>query len=183
MPMPNKTIYVADSDLSLYQRAQELAGGSLSSAISVALRRYVDMEEGRREGFEEITVKVGTGKSKRKQRFSGVLLGEWGQTVGQRVDVYRVYRTRSHRFAIYLDRSDEWTNDSGSASDNWIRDLNWRTLLGVGEQRDTSWGFVRGESTLVVVDSLAELRAAIPAEFYDLVATAAEQPPIEDLDI
>lgn len=181
MPMPNKTIYVADGDLSLYQRAQELAGGSLSSAISVALRRYVDLEDGRREGFEEITVKVGAGKSKRKQRFLGVLLGEWGQTVSYRVDVYRVYRTRSHRFAIHLDRSDEWTH--GSGSDNWIRDLNWRTLLGVGEQSETTWGFVRGESTLVVVDSLAELRAAIPAEFYDLVAAAAEQPPIEDLDI
>ena len=40
--MPNKTIYVSDGDLSLYQRAQELAGGNLSAAISAALRRFVD---------------------------------------------------------------------------------------------------------------------------------------------
>lgn len=31
--MPNKTIYVSDDDMPLYQRAQELAGGSLSSSI------------------------------------------------------------------------------------------------------------------------------------------------------
>ena len=41
--MPNKTIYVSDGDLPIYQRAQELAGGNLSSAITTALRRYVDL--------------------------------------------------------------------------------------------------------------------------------------------
>ena len=54
--MPNKTIYVSDGDLSIYQRAQDLAGGNLSAAISSALRRYVDVEEGRREGYDEIVV-------------------------------------------------------------------------------------------------------------------------------
>src|SRR6266581_2750040 len=54
--VPNKTIYVSDGDLPLYQRAQELAGDNLSAAITAALRRYVDIEEGRREGFDEITV-------------------------------------------------------------------------------------------------------------------------------
>lgn len=49
--MPNKTIYVSDDDLALYKRAQELAG-NLSQAISTALRRYVEMEEGRLEGFD-----------------------------------------------------------------------------------------------------------------------------------
>ena len=32
--VPNKTIYVSDGDLPLYQRAQELAGGNLSAAIA-----------------------------------------------------------------------------------------------------------------------------------------------------
>ena len=50
LTVPNKTIYVSDGDLPLYQRAQELAGDNLSAAIAAALRRYVDVEEGRREG-------------------------------------------------------------------------------------------------------------------------------------
>ena len=44
--MPNKTIYVSDGDLPVFQRAQELADGNLSQAISRALRRFVDVEEG-----------------------------------------------------------------------------------------------------------------------------------------
>src|SRR5690348_14808983 len=38
--MPNKTIYVADSDLPLYEQAQAMAGGNLSAAIAQALRRF-----------------------------------------------------------------------------------------------------------------------------------------------
>ena len=53
--MPNKTIYVSDDDLPLFQRAQEIAGGKLSAAITAALRRYVEVEEGRQQGFEEVS--------------------------------------------------------------------------------------------------------------------------------
>jgi hypothetical protein len=95
--VPNKTIYVSDGDLSLYQRAQELAGGNLSAAISAALRRYVDVEEGRRTGFDEIVVRVGPGKG-RKVRFVGILLGEWLNTSFSRVETFRVYRGRTGKF-------------------------------------------------------------------------------------
>jgi hypothetical protein len=71
--MPNKTIYVSDDDLPLFQRAQELAGGTLSAAIADALRRYVEVEEGRRQGYDDVVVRVGPGLG-RKQRFSGLLL-------------------------------------------------------------------------------------------------------------
>ncbi|GAB3992480.1 hypothetical protein GCM10029992_01520 [Glycomyces albus] len=79
--MPNKTIYVSDKDLPLYERAQELAGGNLSKAISTALRKYVETAEGRLEGYQEITVKVGVGpgRKRRRQRFTGVKLGEGGR--------------------------------------------------------------------------------------------------------
>ncbi len=80
--MPNKTIYVSDGDLPLFQRAQELAGDNLSAAISAALRRFVDVEEGEQEGFDEITVRVGP-RPGRKVRFIGVLLGEWTQHLAE----------------------------------------------------------------------------------------------------
>ena len=51
MAVPNKTLYVSEGDLKLYQRAQQLAGGNLSAAISTALKRYVDLQEGLMEGF------------------------------------------------------------------------------------------------------------------------------------
>lgn len=166
--MPNKTIYVSDDDLPLYQRAQELTGGNLSAAIASALRRYIEMEEGRREGYDEITVRVGSGVG-HKQRFSGVLLGEWGHSTGKRVEVFRVYRTRTGKFVVHVEHSPDGKWSGG-----------WRGWVGVGEQ---SWGFTQKESTLEVVDSLDALREKIPPELYDMIAGAAKQPAVEDLDI
>ena len=181
--MPNKTIYVSDEDLPLFQRAQELAGGKLSTAISVALRRYVEMEEGRKEGYDEIIVQVGQGTG-RKQRFSGVLLGEWGRTTGSRMEMFRVYRSRQGRYVLHVDRSPDWTDSLTSGSDNWLEGLlsrgAWRSYLGLA---DSSWGFVQGEATLEVVDTIEMLRGQVPDEFYDLIADLAERPIVEDLDI
>ena len=175
-PVPNKTIYVSEDDLPLYQRAQELAGGNLSAAISAALKRHVDIEEGRRDGYDEIIVRVGTGH--RRQRFSGVLIGEWGHSTSQRVEVYRVYRTRSGKYAVHIERSAEWT--SGPDAERWA--TGWRSWVG-NWSSDQTWTMTPAEASLQVADTLEELRALLPAELYDLVAGLAEQPGIEDLDI
>jgi EXLDI family protein len=176
--VPNKTIYVSDEDLPLFKRAQELAGGSLSAAIGTALRRYVDAEEGRAEGYDEITVRVGVGVG-RKVRFSGVLLGTWGRATSTRQEEYHVYRTRSGKFAVHVQRSPEWADPNSSG--NWVRDLaNWRVMLGIDE---SSWSFTQAESTLEVAATLEELTGKIPAELYAIVAALADEPAVEDLDL
>jgi EXLDI family protein len=172
--VPNKTIYVSDGDLPLYQRAQELAGGNLSAAISGALRRYVDVEEGRREGFDEIIVRVGPGKG-RKVRFVGILLGEWVNSSVNRVETFRVYRGRTGKFVLHIERSPDYT-----MVDEEGKPAGWRGYLGIG---NISYGNVPGESTLEVFGSLAELRERIPQQLYDRIAGTANQPPVEDLDI
>ena len=125
--VPNKTIYVSDGDLPIYQRAQELAGDNLSAAISAALRRYVDIEEGRREGFDEIIVRVGPGKG-RKVRFTGVFLGEWVNTSYSRVETFRVYRGRTGKYVLHIERSPDFSvlNAEGKPA-------GWRGYLGIGE--------------------------------------------------
>jgi EXLDI family protein len=173
--VPNKTIYVSDGDLALYQHAQELAGGNLSSAIAAALRRYVDVEEGRREGFDEVIVRVGPGKG-RKVRFIGVLLGEWVNTSHSRVETFRVYRGRTGKFVVHVARSPDY-----SMVDSEGKPAGWRTYLGL--QWDVSYGSTPAESTLEVVESLDELRVRIPPQLYDMVAGSAQQPPVEDLEV
>ena len=173
--MPNKTIYVSDGDLPIYQRAQELAGDNLSAAISAALRRYIDVEEGRREGFDEIIVRVGPGKG-RKVRFVGVLLGEWLNTASSRVDTFRVYRGRTGKFVVHVERSPDF-----SMVDAEGKPAGWRAYLGL--DWNVSYGTTPGESTLEVVESLDELRARIPPQLYDMVVGSAKQPAVEDLDI
>ncbi len=172
--MPNKTIYVSDGDLSLYQRAQELAGGNLSAAISAALRRYVDVEEGRREGFDEIIVRVGLDKG-RKVRFVGILLGEWVNSSFNRVETFRVYRGRTGKFVLHVERSPDFTMVDAEG-----KPAGWRGYLGIG---NISYGSAPAESTLEVIASLDELRAKIPPQLYDMVIPSTQQPTVEDLDI
>jgi EXLDI family protein len=172
--VPNKTIYVSDGDLPIYERAQELAGNNLSAAIAAALRRYVDVEEGKREGFDEIIVRVGLGKG-RKVRFTGVLLGEWLNTSPSRVENFRVYRGRKGKFVLHVERSADYT-----VVDAEGKPAGWRGYLGIG---NISYGGTPGESTLEVIGTLEELRDKIPPQLYDMVAGHAQQPTVEDLDI
>lgn len=175
MLVPNKTIYVSDGDLSLYQRAQELAGGNLSSAIAKALRRFVDVEESLIEGYEEITVRVGIG-SGRKVRFTGVLVGEWMDTRNKSAEHVRVFRGRTGRFVIHAERNEQW----------WVVEpdgkpvVGWRSWLGVGDLR---YGSSPRESTLEVVATLDELRDKIPPELFEMVARSSRQPAVELLEI
>ncbi|WP_199040556.1 EXLDI protein [Glycomyces salinus] len=172
--MPNKTIYVSDKDLPLYERAQELAGGNLSKAISTALRKFVEAAEGRLEGYQEITVKVGVGpgRKRRRQRFTGVKLGEGGRVNEKgRVEQFTVYRSKSGKYVVHIERSADW--NVGGATD-------WKAQLGLGAM---SWGSTADEGRLVVVETLEELGGRIPDDLYEMVASMAEEPPVEDLDI
>jgi EXLDI family protein len=174
--VPNKTIYVSDDDMPLIRRAQELAGGNLSAAISAALRRYVDVEEGRQEGYDEIIVTVGTDAG-RKVRFSGLLLGEWQRRNSSRTESIRVYRSRTGKFVVHTERSPQWTTPDG---DKWT--TGWRGWIGDWSPNPTRT-YISGEATLQVADSIEALRELVPSELYDVVAAVAAQPPIEDLDI
>jgi hypothetical protein len=82
--MPNKTIYVSDRDLALFDQAQSLAGGKLSAAIAQALKEYVRAAEvARLHQYDSHTVTVGPAGSRRKKRFTAVCLARWQQPAGK----------------------------------------------------------------------------------------------------
>lgn len=172
--MPNKTIYVSDGDLSLFQRAQEYAGGNLSAAISAALKRYVDVEDARAIGFDEVIVRVGIGTG-RKVRFMGILLGEWMDATPNTVHIYRVYRSQKGKFVLYHEHGGEY-----SMVDAEGKPAGWRGYLGIG---NIKYGSTPAEKTLDVFETLDELKAAAPRELFDMVERSAKQPLVEDLDI
>ena len=60
------------------------------------------------------------------------------------------------------------------------RPAGWRGYLGIG---NVSYGSSPGESTLDVVVSLDELRERIPPQLWDIIASSASKPAVEDLDI
>ena len=176
--MPNKTIYVAEADLELFQRAQELAGGNLSSAISQALQRYVEASENLATGFREITVPVGHGHLQHDERFFGVLVAQYRHLVegDKKMEVLTAYRTAKDRIAVHSRRMPNWfywsepanwgsTSDSSETS---MRSLNW-----------TEWG----ECRLDVFETLEELAGVLPESLLAMLADAMAGDPVKYLDI
>ncbi len=170
----NKTIYVSQDDIVLYERAQELAGGNLSAAIARALRRFVEAEADRQSGYRDVTVRAGKGRGGRVQRFSGILLGEWRHPSSRRrIERFRVYRTPKGRLALHVRRTPDWAA--------WSDPETWEASERDWKHENWSWG--ASEETLEVVESLQELRELVPAEFFDILAGEADRPAVEELDI
>jgi len=61
--MPNKTIYVKDEDLGLFEEAKKLGGESLSSVIAEALRLFVTTKRAEQQGMKECNLTVGVLRS------------------------------------------------------------------------------------------------------------------------
>lgn len=164
--MPNKTIYVADADMPIFERAQQLAGGNLSATIAHALRRFVEMEEAKKSGFTEITVRVGSVAPTRK-RFLGRILakGQVREHNGATTITYKVFLTMRGKFALYIVDAAEL---SGS---EW-----WEYKV----QHSRPDEILRFE----VFEAVEELKDHVPQELYDAVLQAVHSPNgIEMLDI
>ena len=190
--MPNRTIYVADADVSLYEKAQKIAGGNLSAAITEALRRFVEMQETRATGFEEITVEVGR-VARFYKRFQGRLLAK-GRVFEQndtRKVSYNVYLTPKGNLAVYIRNTPNWNYWSSKgmrnqkrAGKDWSRwgDKNWSWA-------SDEWTHVtndENEFRLEIYTSLEELEYNVPPELYEGVAQILKSDSddgVEGLDI
>jgi EXLDI family protein len=181
-PVPNKTIYIADDDLPLLQRAQELTGSNLSAAIVTALRRLIEVEEAKQAGFEEITVKVGAGRASVK-RFLGVALGEWTSSTAEGEETYSLFRTSKGRFAVHHARSELHTPVGPSAERGKKWSTGWRGWIGDWSP-DQAWMRTPAQATFSIVDTVEDLEALLPAELYAFaLQTIQDEPIVEDLDI
>jgi len=164
--MPNKTIYVSDADISIFDRAQELAGGNLSATIVQALKRFIDLNESIRSQPTEIVVKVGKNTYTQK-RFVGQLLARGVYTPADeaRREVIDVYQTVKGKFALYSRNVPDWGR-------NWKK-VNWD---------EESWG-ERSEFTLEIFESIDELKNHIPGDLFYAVKLKSTGDGIETLDI
>jgi len=187
--MPNKTIYVSDDDLPLFERAQVLSGSNLSSAIVRALKRFVEVEEASQRGLGEITVLVNGEGAHLRKRFIGQRLVRRVQasTTGKGTEVLCVYRTAGKRYALHTRVIRNWEFSWGDPEQ--VGDPNnW----GVGNgflQKIMSWGYdwdtfkESGDYTLQVFETLEELKSHVSKDLFEAVSLAMEGPEIEDLDI
>lgn len=174
--MPNRTIYVADADLQLFEKAQSIAGGNLSAAVAQALRHFVEAQEKKVSGFEEVTVKVGKIAYTHK-RFQGRLLSR-ARILEQddtREVLYRVFLTPKGNLALHVRNTPNWNYWSSSkARRKYASPENWSQWSSYEEE----------EYRLEVYHSLEELEHNVPSELYEAVAQVINTPDgVEDLDI
>ncbi|WP_461369021.1 hypothetical protein [Candidatus Darwinibacter acetoxidans] len=124
--MANKTIYVKDEDVSLFEEAEKLGGDSLSSVIAEALRRFVSVKRAERQGMQEYTLPVGVLRSQgdddiRQIRFVGRKLAEAEVLTGQtssrddRGTDYKIYQTQAGRILVWWQRWSRWERENDAA--------------------------------------------------------------------
>jgi EXLDI family protein len=186
--MPNRTIYVADVDLPVFEKAQKLAGDNLSAAIAQALNYFVEREEAKRSGFEEITLKVGKGRPYLTKQFRGRLLAKRRIRVqnGTRLLTLVVYQTAKGRFALYTKNTVNWSD--------WSKSSKWSKKSATDRDWDWDWDYDHSsydwssysedvELRLDVYDTLDDLKDNIPEELYESIVRYNNSEDVEILDI
>lgn len=157
--MPNKTIYIPDESLAIFERAAQLAGISLSATIVEALKHYVQRQEALMSGYQPVEVEVG-GQIRSRKRFNGRLIarGNIGlmpdQSHPERVfEKFEVYHTIKNNFVVM------------------------RKLIAHHEPH------AKPTITITVCESRAALQEHLPAKLFAQVVDAFEHPDVEELDI
>ena len=175
MFMPSKNVYVAESDLPLFERASQLAGG-MSAAVAAGLRLYLAQHDKSQEGagMENIELKVDDGGVVRTKRFSGRLLLRWKTDEGLRTRTFSVYSTARGQYAVHTRDDPDWSRMSAEDDDLplWENQETWS-----GE-----WWRTRHRE-LHVFPGTAEMRGEMPDALIEEIERADSQPVVEDLDI
>lgn len=169
--MPNKTIYVSEADLNLFEEAKKLAGEALSSVISRALREYVARNTKKAEGMKEVSLMIGKPSAESEKRFVGQIVGNWQgfSTDRQWWMKATIYRTQKGNWAIHLTtivKASLLTNKKAwKESGDYLINAH--------------------ESELIVGKSAGEFAKKLPADLYTTLTNLMEkdEKPIEYLDI
>lgn len=74
--VPNKTIYIREADTEVWERAEKLAGGSVSALITEALRRYISAEE-QKEQTDMENIEVDLQRTKWDTPYTVQFVGRW----------------------------------------------------------------------------------------------------------
>jgi EXLDI family protein len=182
--VPNKTIYVSDSDLPLFERAQSLADGNLSAAIAQALREYVrSADVARLHQYDSVTVSVGPAGSRRKKRFTAVCLGRGLASAGNAgpMEELVAYRTAGGRLAVYRRTGGRLPDVSPPAGSGQRSYGGWPGPVSSIAEAE-AWD-EPSDAVLEVYDTMDELAEHVPPKFARLVTDADAALEIEDLDI
>ncbi len=175
MRMVTKNVYVSDSDVPLFERAAELAGG-MSTAVTAGLQLYVVQQERERKQIEMRTIEleVQEGPVVTTKRFTGRQLFRYELRDGMRARAFRVYVTSKGQYAVYSRNDPNWAALSSPDEDNpvWEDSRAWNTVWWQSSDR-----------ALRVFPDISTMEGELPAELIAAITDAQAQRSVEDLDI
>lgn len=107
--MANKTIYVPDDDVEVFERCKAVAGKSLSSVILNALKQYLVQKEAEGSGMQEFNLWVGVenlsehaGRIEGKRIvFVGAELAEFKDDLRNENITIRVFKTQKGKYIVH----------------------------------------------------------------------------------
>lgn len=171
--MPTKNVYVADSDLELFDTAAEFAGG-MSPAVVAGLRLYVAQQQKSKEATQmrQIEIEVQDGAVITTKRFTGRQLLRYQQQADGRLITYRVYATARDQIAVHVRNDPDWASLSTGRDDDAQEASRW----------DGQW-WQRTERSLHVFPSVDALGAALPEDVTEAIRRSLSEPAVEELDI
>lgn len=171
--MPNKTIYVPDADLTVFDKAQKLSGNNLSATIVQALRLFIKTKEG--TGFTHIEVTVGEKGTYQRKRFIGKELIRTRTLDNMNSKTYIIYETAKEHFALYTIEKEKQ-----SLEQLIEREIEQRVLerLDAGASRnlppESGRAAERDKRNLDIFHTKEALQGRVPNDLYDVLQTLAE---------
>jgi EXLDI family protein len=169
--MPNKTIYVSEQDVPLFEEAKGIAGEALSSVIARALREYVSKHQKKAQGMKDLSVKIGSHNSQREQRFIGEEIGKWSGFSDDKVWLMdaKIYQTQKGNLAILLRHSSKATLLTNPHE--WAENAEYLENA--------------AKTELIVAENLNKLKERLPRSLYSTIEDLSKryEVPVEYLDI
>ena len=124
-----KNIYIRDEDQGIFEKAEAIGGENFSATIAEAVRQFVETEEAKAEGMEEVELEVGVAYSHgandlKKVRFLGKKIADVcvysGQTSSRddRGTDFTLYLTKKGKYLLYRLFWSRWENED---NESWYK--------------------------------------------------------------
>lgn len=181
--MANKTIYVADVDLPIFEKARDLSKNNLSAVILEALKHYIHIQDLKNLGYEEIMLKVKQVGVVRCKKFIGRKLASDSTHIEGKIPLlksfYTVYQTAKGNFVLEITNFPDWRDLYG------VQNLDSITPEIMKSQKisDISAFASQAEYKMEVYNSLERLKEFIPEKLANQVEEALKPKDAEFLDI
>jgi EXLDI family protein len=173
--MATKNVYVSDSDVVLFERAAELAGG-MSTAVAAGLRLYVAQREReqKRNEMTSIEVEVQEGAVVSTKRFVGRPLLRYEVKDGIRAQNFRVYETERGQLAVHARSDANWSAIASPDEENplWDDPKSWQ-----GEWWKTT------DRSLMVYPDVDSMTGTLPDDLVEAIRHSLSKPSVDILDI